>query len=192
VRRLRRHADFFDPLVAPGAVMSSAGFSLRRASARALLALIVAIMALSMAGALYFQYVLHLEPCPLCVLQRVAIIAAGLAAALGLAVGAALGQLAAGLLALLFSLAGAGIAGWHSWLLAAPHEESLSCGRPFEWFHDDFPLAVWLPKLFAGQGDCVSLDWTFLGLAIPHLSLIAFVLLIALAALATRAAWRRR
>jgi disulfide bond formation protein DsbB len=172
--------------------MSTARFSLQTASARALLALIVAIMALSMAGALYFQYVLNLEPCPLCVLQRMAIIAAGIAAALGLAVGAALGQLAAGVLALLFSLLGAGIAGWHSWLLAAPHAESLSCGRPFEWFHEDFPLSVWLPKLFAGQGDCISLDWTFLGLAIPHLSLIAFVLLIALAVLATRAAWRRR
>ncbi len=138
------------------------------------------------------QYVLNLEPCPLCVLQRMAIIAAGIAAALGLAIGAGLGQVAAALLALLFSLAGAGIAGWHSWLLAAPHGEALSCGRPFEWFHDDFPLAVWLPKLFAGQGDCSSLDWTFLGLAIPHLSLIAFAMLIAMALLATRAAWRRR
>jgi disulfide bond formation protein DsbB len=165
---------------------------MRAASARTLLALIVAVVALSMAGALYFQYVLHLEPCPLCVLQRVAIIAAGIAAALGLAFGAALGQLAAALLALLVSLAGAGIAGWHSWLLAVPHGESLSCGRPFEWFHEDFPLAVWLPKLFAGQGDCMSLDWTFLGLAIPHLSLIAFVVLIALATLAMRAAWQRR
>jgi disulfide bond formation protein DsbB len=170
---------------APRIVLPAAG-------ARTLLALIVAVMALSMAGALYFQYVLNLEPCPLCVLQRMAIIAAGIAAALGLAIGAGLGQVAAALLALLFSLAGAGIAGWHSWLLAAPHGEALSCGRPFEWFHDDFPLAVWLPKLFAGQGDCSSLDWTFLGLAIPHLSLIAFAMLIAMALLATRAAWRRR
>jgi len=160
--------------------------------ARPLLALVVAIVVSSMAGALYFQYVLNLEPCPLCVLQRIAIIAAGIAAAGGLLVGAAFGQLVAGLMSLLFSLLGAGIAGWHSWLLAVPHEESLSCGRPFEWLHDDFPLAVWLPKIFAGKGDCMNLDWTLFGLAIPHLSLIAFAAMIVLTALATRAAWRRR
>jgi len=164
----------------------------RFGSARRLLALVVAIVAASMAGALYFQYVLNLEPCPLCVLQRMAIIAAGIAAAGGLLVGAAFGQLAAGLLSLLFSLLGAGIAGWHGWLLAAPHEESLSCGRPFEWFHDDFPLSVWLPKIFAGKGDCMSLDWTLFGLAIPHLSLIAFAAMIVLTSLATSEAWRRR
>jgi len=160
--------------------------------ARLLLALVVAIVVSSMVGALYFQYVLNLEPCPLCVLQRIAIIAAGIAAAGGLLVAAAFGQLAAAMLSLLFSLAGAGIAGWHSWLLAVPHEESLSCGRPFEWFHEDFPLAVWLPKIFAGKGDCMNLDWTFFGLAIPHLSLAAFAATIALSLLAARAAWRRR
>lgn len=160
--------------------------------ARPLLLLVVVIVGASMAGALYFQYVLNLEPCPLCVLQRIAIIAAGIAAAGGLLVGAGFGQFAAGVLSLLFSLAGAGIAGWHSWLLAVPHEESLSCGRPFEWFHDDFPLAVWLPKIFAGKGDCMNLDWTFFGLAIPHLSLAAFAAMIALTLLATRAAWWRR
>jgi disulfide bond formation protein DsbB len=171
---------------------NSAALEAQRGTVRALLALIVAVVVLSMAGALYFQYVLELDPCPLCVLQRIAIIAAGIAAALGLLAGAALGQLVAGAFALLFSLLGAGVAGWHSWLLAAPRDESLSCGRPFEWFHEDFPLVVWLPKLFSGKGDCFSVDWTLFGLTIPHLALIAFVILIALAVLATRAAWRRR
>jgi disulfide bond formation protein DsbB len=160
-------------------------------SAKVWLALIVLIVALSMAGALYFQYVLRLEPCPLCVLQRVAIIGAGVIAALGLLAARARGQLIASLLALVAALAGAGVAGWHSWILAYP-PESLSCGRPFQWFHDDFPLALWLPKLFAGEGDCLAVDWTFFGLAIPHLSLIAFVVLVALAVAAVRRAWRRR
>lgn len=154
------------------------------------LALIVAVVILSMAGALYFQYVLQLEPCPLCVLQRVAIIGVGVFAALGLVASRARGQSIAIVLAIVFALTGAGIAGWHSWILAFP-PEALSCGRPFQWFHEDFPLAVWLPKLFAGEGDCLAVDWTFFGLAIPHLSLIAFVLLLILAALAVRQAWRQ-
>ena len=156
---------------------------------RRLLALAVAVVVLSMAGALYFQYVLLLDPCPLCVLQRVAIIAAGLAAAAGLPLGR-YGQRAAGLATALLAAIGAGIAGWHSWILRDP-PESMSCGRPFEWFHDEFPLREWLPKLFAGEGDCLSVDWSLLGLTIPDLSLLAFLLLLALGLLATRAAWRR-
>ena len=52
-------------------------------------------------------------------------------------------------------------------------------------------VAVWLPKLFAGHGDCLKVDWTFLGLAIPNMSLIAFLLLSAVALLAVRRAWLR-
>ncbi len=163
----------------------------RPASPRGWLALSVAIVVLSMSGALYFQYVLELEPCPLCVLQRVAIIGVGIVAALGLLAAPPRGQLIAAVLAMVVALAGTAVAGWHSWILAFP-PEALSCGRPFQWFHDDFPLAVWLPKLFAGEGDCLAVDWTFFGLAIPHLSLIAFALLIGTTSRAARLAWRRR
>ncbi|MBK9244336.1 MAG: disulfide bond formation protein B [Burkholderiales bacterium] len=163
----------------------------RRLTPRALLALIVAAVVLAMGGGLYFQHVLQLEPCPLCVLQRMAFVGVGLFAALGLLAGGAGGQLAAALLATACAATGAAIAGWHSWILAYP-PESMSCGRPFEWFHDDFPLAVWLPKLFAGHGDCLAVDWTFLGLAIPHMSLIAFVLLIGATGLVVARTWPRR
>jgi disulfide bond formation protein DsbB len=162
----------------------------RRATPRVLLALVVAAVVFAMAGGLFFQHVLHLEPCPLCVLQRVAIISVGIFAALGLFMKGARGQLAAAALATVCALVGAGIAGWHSWILVYP-PESMSCGRPFEWFHKDFPLETWLPKLFAGHGDCLKVDWTFLGLAIPNMSLIAFTALIVATTLAARRAWRR-
>jgi disulfide bond formation protein DsbB len=162
----------------------------RRATPRALLALIVAVVVAAMAGGLFFQHVLHLEPCPLCVLQRVAIISVGIFAALGLLTSGARFQLVAAALATVCALVGAGIAAWHSWILVYP-PESMSCGRPFEWFHEDFPLEAWLPKLFAGHGDCLKVDWTFLGLAIPNLSLIAFALLISVTVLAARRAWQR-
>jgi disulfide bond formation protein DsbB len=165
--------------------------SCRRATPRTLLALIVALVVLAMGGGLFFQHVLGLEPCPLCVLQRMAMVGAGVFAALGLLARRGRGQLLSAVLALLAAAVGAGIAAWHSWILRYP-PESMSCGRPFEWFHDDFPLAVWLPKLFAGHGDCLQDGFSFFGLAIPHLSLIAFVALLAVAALAARRAWPRR
>jgi len=170
--------------------MASVAELYRRATPRALLALIVAAVVFAMAGGLFFQHVLHLEPCPLCVLQRVAIIGVGIFAALGLLARGVRLQLLATALAWVCAVVGAGIAGWHSWILVYP-PESMSCGRPFEWFHKDFPLETWLPKLFAGHGDCLKVDWTFLGLAIPNLSLIAFTVLIAGATLAARRAWQR-
>jgi disulfide bond formation protein DsbB len=163
---------------------------LRRAGPKGLMALMVAFVVLSMIGALSFQHVLHLEPCPLCVVQRMAVIGVGVFALIGAVAPGARGQLLAAVLAGAMAIAGSAVAAWHSWILAFP-PESLSCGRPFQWFHEDFPLATWLPKLFAGEGDCLKTDWTFLGLAIPHLALIAFALLLAGAVLAVREAWRR-
>lgn len=158
------------------------------ASPKIWLAFIVAITAASMGGALYFQHVLGLQPCPLCVLQRIAIIFTGVFAAIGLLVRGPRGQILASVLTAISALIGAGIAGWQSWILIYP-PEALSCGRPFQWFHDDFPLSEWLPKLFRGDGDCLAVDWTLFGLAIPNLSLLAFILLLALALVALRKAW---
>lgn len=171
--------------------MSALFHSPTRFGARRLLVLVVAFVALSLLGSLFFQHVLNLEPCPLCIIQRVAIMGVGVFALLGLLARGRVGQLLATGLAATVAIAGAGVAAWHSWILKFP-PESMSCGRPFEWFHEDFPLATWLPKLFAGEGDCIRVDWSLLGLTIPNLSLIAFVLLLAAAALAARAAWLRR
>lgn len=161
-------------------------------TARRALALVAAFAAAAMGMALFFQYGLGLKPCPLCVLQRIALILAGLIALVGALLARGRGtQLAFVGAAALAALAGAGVAGWHSWILAFP-PESISCGRPFEWFHEDFPLVTWLPRLFRGDGDCLSTEWSLLGLGIPHLSLIGFGCVLALLALGARAAWRAR
>ena len=165
---------------------------LDRLTARRALALVAVFALAAMGVALFFQYGLGLKPCPLCVLQRIALILAGLIALAGALLARARGtQLACVAAAALAALAGAGVAGWHSWILAFP-PASVSCGRPFEWFHEDFPLATWLPRLFRGDGDCLSAEWSLLGLGIPHLSLIGFGCVVALLALGARAAWRAR
>jgi disulfide bond formation protein DsbB len=160
-------------------------------SPRQALAAVAAFAVAAMLVALYLQHVVGLKPCPLCVLQRIALIVAGCIALLGALLArsraALLGStLAAGAAA----LAGTGVAIWHVWILAYP-PESMSCGRPFQWFHDDFPLAIWLPRLFRGDGDCLSTDWSLLGLGIPHWSLVGFAIVLTLLALALRASLRR-
>jgi disulfide bond formation protein DsbB len=161
-------------------------------TARRLFLASVLLVVLAMAAALYLQYMVGLSPCPLCVIQRMGFIAAAIFALLaGLAARGGLLRPTLGLLALVSSVAGGGVAVWHAWLLAHP-PETLGCGRPFEWFSDDFPLVQWLPKLFRGDGDCLSVDWKFLGLNVPHLSALTFFMLTALLLLATLAAARDR
>lgn len=164
--------------------------ALDRLSARTALGLVAAFAVAAMAVALYLQYVVGLEPCPLCVMQRLALILAGLIALAGALLARGRG-LQRGFLAAtaLVTLGGAGVAGWHVWILANP-PESMSCGRPFQWFHDEFPLSTWLPRLFRGDGDCLSEAWSLLGLGIPHWSLVGFALVLALVVLGWRASAR--
>lgn len=151
---------------------------------------VVAFAAVAMAVALYLQHGVGLKPCPLCVLQRMALIAAALIALAGaLLARSRAAQWATLGLAGAATLAGTGVALWHVWILAYP-PESMACGRPFQWFHDDFPLIVWLPRLFRGDGDCLDSSWSLLGLGIPHWSLVGFVAVLGLLAIGARAARR--
>lgn len=143
----------------------------------------LALIALAVA---YLQTRVGLLPCPLCVIQRMAYIlvaATALAAAIHRPVGGAR-WLYAGLL-LLWSLAGAAVAGWQVYLTY--HPQAAECGiSPEERFLNTLPLAKWWPAMFEANGDCASVTWTFLGLSVPELSLVAFVVLAVAALLAAR------
>lgn len=144
-----------------------------------------------MAYALYSQYVLGYEPCPLCTFQRVAMIALGVAFLIGglHAPRGAGGRRAYGVLALLPALAGIGIAGRHVWMQNLPPEAVPACGPPLEFLRETLPLADVIRKVLTGSGQCATIDWTLLGLSMPAWVLISFV---ALALWAVVAAFRRR
>ena len=164
---------------------------LERFTAARLYVLAVLLVAAAVACALYLQYFVGVLPCPLCAIQRMGFISAAILALLAALAGRGIARPMLGMLALLCAIAGAGVAAWHTWLLAHP-PETLGCGRPFEWFNDDFPLVTWLPKLFHGEGDCLAVDWTFFGLAVPHLAGLTYIVLIVLLSTATAAALRER
>ncbi|MDX1482273.1 MAG: disulfide bond formation protein B [Woeseiaceae bacterium] len=132
-----------------------------------------------MAYALYAEYQLLMEPCPLCVFQRMVVIALGivfLAAALHNPGGAIGRGVYAGLL-LAAAAAGAGVAGRHVWLQSLPAEQVPACGPGFGYIIDSFPLADALRMIFTGSGECATVDWSFLGLSMPAWVLICVVLL---------------
>ena len=131
-----------------------------------------------MAFALYTQYVLGLEPCPLCVFQRVAMLIIGvvfLVAAMHNAGGS--GSAAyAGLLAIV-AIAGAGIAGRHVWLQTLPKDQVPACGPGLDFMLDTFPLSEVLSIVLSGSGECAEVSWRLLGLTMPAWTFIAFVVL---------------
>lgn len=128
--------------------------------------------------ALYLQEVKHLLPCPLCVAQRVAYWLIGLTAlAAWLHKPATWGRrLYSGFL-ILFSLAGAAVASHHAWLIRYPEATAGCSASPEERFLNALPIAKWWPGMFEANGDCASVTWSFMSLAIPDWSLVWFLIL---------------
>jgi len=134
-----------------------------------------------MAYALYAEHQLLLEPCPLCVFQRVAAIALGavfLVAALHDPRG--WGRRVYAMLVLLTAGAGLGVAARHVWLQNLPADEVPACGPGLDYIVDAFPLSDALRMIFTGSGECATVDWRFLGLSMPAWVAICFALLLLL------------
>lgn len=148
-----------------------------------------AIAAGLMGYALYAQHVQGYEPCPLCVLQRIAMIAVGIVFGVA-ALHAPRGAFARvyGVLCALVALTGAGVAGWHVRLQNLPPSEVPACGPGYDYIMDTFGWLQGLSMIFTGSGECANIDWSFLGLSMPAWVFIWFV---ALAVLAVVANWSR-
>ena len=127
--------------------------------------------------ALWIQTTYQLEPCPLCISQRIVLMGLGvlfLIAAIHTPQKITWIKLYA-LLQTLTAIGGAGVAIRHWWLQVHKDEMLVDCGVGFDYMFDNFPLKKALTLVFRGTGDCAAIDWTFLGLSIPQLALIAFV-----------------
>lgn len=135
-----------------------------------------------LAIALYLQYFEHQEPCPLCILQRVAFIAlmmVFLIAALH-GPGRAGGIIYGGVVFVVASL-GAAVATRHVWLQHLPRDQVPECGPGLEYMLKRFPLSRALDKILSGSGECAETGWTFLGLSAAGWALVWFVILAVLA-----------
>jgi disulfide bond formation protein DsbB len=143
-----------------------------------------------MAYALFVQYGLHEEPCPLCVLQRVAVITTGFffLVAWALNPSGALRRLF-GVLIVLAALAGIGVAARHIYVINAPAGSVAECGASLDYMMDVLPLHEVLGKVLGGSGECAKVSWRFLGLSMPTWVLVN---LLGLAGLGVLANWRKR
>ncbi len=130
--------------------------------------------------AYYLQFLRDLEPCPLCILQRVAFIGLGLVFLL-----AAIhdpgrkGSRVYGVLILAVGIAGIATAARHLWLQNLPADHVPDCGPGLEYMLEVFPLTETLRMVFTGAGECAEVAWSLFGISIPGWALICFVILTA-------------
>jgi disulfide bond formation protein DsbB len=140
--------------------------------------------------AIFSQTQWGLQPCPLCIFQRIAFAALGVVLLVaGLHAPRGRGRAIYGVLALIPALIGAGIAARHVWITHLPADKVPECGPPLSFMMEASPLADVIRKVLTGSGECAKVDWTFLGMSMPAWSLLWFVLL---ALLVLNAAFRRR
>ena len=145
-------------------------------SRRALNLLGAAICAALLGYALYLQHGLGLEPCPLCIFQRIGMLALGLVFLVaGLHGPGRTGARIYGVLAGLSALGGASVSARHLWLQSLPPDQVPSCGPGLGYLFDTFPFGDALKQVFSGSGECAKIDWTFLGQSMPFWVLLCFV-----------------
>lgn len=148
-----------------------------RLSYRVVSGLLFVASVIGMSFALYLEHVQGLEPCPLCVFQRLGLIGLGFMSLLAWihhpkrrvvrAIYAGLGSLS-----ILWSTA---VAARHVWLQHLPPDQVPSCGPGLDYLVDALPLKGVLQQVLSGSGECAVIDWTFLGQSLPFWSFIFFL-----------------
>jgi disulfide bond formation protein DsbB len=155
----------------------------------------MALIALSCVGmlafGLYLQHVVGLNPCPMCIVQRYALIGVMLIALIGSRLRKPGAVAVFGVLLALKAGFGAFVAARQSWLQWYP-PEIVTCGRDFYGMVENFPINRAIPMIFKGSGDCTKVDWTFLGGSIANWSFLAFVVFALMGLAIAAQAWRSR
>ena len=136
-----------------------------------------------LAAAYYFEYVLFLDPCPLCIMQRIAVLMIGLVGLSGfLLARSSFSQKVHSVLMSLSALFGIAVAGRHVWIQNLPADQIPTCGPSLEYMVDTLPWAEVLTVMLRGNGNCADAQWAFMGLSMPLWVLLWFVGFVILAA----------
>ncbi len=165
----------------PAVLSESYNKFMSRAHPLHLIGLLVCLASLAFAY-FYLQQALGLEPCPLCVLDRIIFVALAIVFALAYfqqpnrrdRIGYDIG-------ALVVTAGGLGVAGRHVHLQYFPVEGMGNCGAGFWSLLDRIGIEGAVASALQGEGDCGEIQWTFLGLSIPTLTLGIFIFLFLLA-----------
>jgi protein dithiol:quinone oxidoreductase len=137
-----------------------------------------------LAAGYYFQFVQKLEPCPLCISQRIAIFSTGLCfLCAALHNPGARGIRRYAIIGTVLALCGAAISTRHVWIQHLAPDQVPECGPGLDYVLHNFPFTETLKLLLSGTGDCAEIKWTFMTLSMPAWTLVAFLILATLSIL---------
>jgi len=126
--------------------------------------------------ALFMEHILGLDPCPLCMMQRLWIAIVGLVAYISLLHNPRWGIYP--LFGSLGCIVGGGFAIRQLWLQSLPADEVPACGPDLQYMLDEFPLSDVLIAMTSGTGDCAEVSWSLIGISLPGWSLLGFAVLL--------------
>lgn len=136
--------------------------------------LFVSVLSLEMA-ALYFQHVMDLRPCIMCIYQRTALF--------GVMFAAIPAMLVNNVITRLVGYVGWGISAVWGLLIAIEHVDIQTAANPFFAtceFEPNFPswapLHEWLPTIFGATGDCGDINWSFMDISMPQWMIVIFAI----------------
>jgi disulfide bond formation protein DsbB len=131
-----------------------------------------------LAYAYYEQFAMRVEPCPMCIFQRIAFIVLGIVFIVGgLHDPGRTGRRVYAILALVAAAIGAGIAIRHLWVQHLPPDPLASCAPGWNYMVQNFPIGKVLKLAFTGSADCAVVNWRFLGLTMPAWTLAWYIVL---------------
>lgn len=139
---------------------------------------------LLLVGGHFFEFIMGLAPCPLCMTQRVFFFLCGLIAYISLLHHPRVGIYP--LLGILAAMGGAFFSIRQLWLQSLPEDQVPACGPDLAYMLDVFPMQDLLAAMTSGTGDCAATAWSFLGISIPGYALLGFVLIAVLNTLQLR------
>jgi len=136
------------------------------------------VCVLLLAFAYYVQFQLNIEPCPLCIFQRLAFMAMSLFFLIGaISDPRERGRKVYALLVFLSACAGIAVAARHIWVQHLPPDPMAGCAPGWNYMVANFPIGDAIKKAFTGSADCAEVNWTFLGLSMPIWTLVSFVVI---------------
>lgn len=140
-------------------------------------------------GALYFEFVLGLDPCPLCMMQRIWFLLTAVVAYVSLLHNPKWGIYP--LIGILCAAIGAYFASRQLWLQSLPEDQVPSCGPDLQYMLDVLPMSDVLTAMTQGTGDCAKTAWSFIGITLPGWALLGFITLAGFAIMQLRAGLHR-
>ena len=136
----------------------------------------IAVIAL-LSGAAWLQFYLGVNPCPLCILQRITLGILGVLFFIGIIISRyRFGQITVGLFSVLFSVLGIVLSGRQVWLQLSPASAGANCEVSLQYMLQALPVLQVLQKILAGGAECSQIGWQFMHLSLAQWSLIAFVI----------------